>query len=300
MSGNIINQMLLLFGLMGVGFIINKGGVIDDTANKRFSAFLLKVSLPATILNSAIKQPEIANSTVLYVTMIAVGVFILMPLMSKLCAVLFRLEPTYQLMLNYSNLGFMGFPIIASLYGEESIFYAAIFMMVFNIHIFTVGVMTLQGKIDSARSLIKKLCNPGIFSAILAFIIVICRVPVPNVAGDLVNSLGSVTTPLAMVVIGSQLAQVELMEILRSYKLYLMSFFKLLVYPAVVYLLLMLMIGPGIEVRVATILVGLPVAGNVTMLSSEYGGNVALAAQGTCISTILSILTIPVMLALLS
>lgn len=300
MSGNIINQMLLLFGLMGVGFVINKGGIIDDTANKKFSTFLLKVSLPATILNSAIKQPEIANSKVLYVTMIAVGVFILIPIMSKLCAVLFRLEPTYQLMLNYSNLGFMGLPIIASLYGEESVFYAAIFMMVFNIHIFTAGVMTLQGSIDSIWNLIRKLCTPGIFSAILAFLIVICQISVPHMIGNVINSLGSITTPLAMIVIGSQLAQVELIEILCSYKLFLMSFFKLLVYPAVVYILLSFIIGAGIEVRIATILVGLPVAGNVTMLSSEYGGDVALAAQGTCISTILSILTIPVMLAMLS
>ncbi len=299
MTTELIHQMITLFGLIGVGYIINKAGVLDETANRYLSSFLLKVALPATILNSAIVQRDADRQTVLSVLLVAVGIFILIPVLSKLYAAVFHLEATYQLMLNYSNLGFMGFPIVTSLYGEDKGLYVAVFMMVFNVHIFTAGVVTLQGKLEDGKALIKKLLTPGILSAILSCFIFVFGVPVPDALSGIIRSVGGVTTPLAMIVIGSQLARVNLLESLKTYQLYLMSLCKLLIWPVVVYVILSVLTGPGIVTNIATILVGLPVAGNVTMLCSEYDGDVLLAAQGTCISTLLSLITIPVMISLL-
>ena len=203
-------------------------------------------------------------------------------------------------MLNYSNLGFMGFPLIASVFGNAHVFYAVIFMMVFNVHIFTFCVITLCGKGQDLRSLLKTLCSPGILSAILAFLLVLFPVSVPEPVTTLLSSVNGITTPLAMIVIGSQLGAVSLHQCLKSGKLYLMTFFKLAVYPALVYVLFSLLLGKGdMMVQIAAILTGLPVAGNVTMLCSQYEGDVSLAAQGTCVSTLLSLVTIPVMLSLI-
>ena len=300
MSQGVINQMIVLFGLMAVGYICNRTGVLDEVANARLSSFLLKAALPATILNSAIAQSDLQRSVVLSTMAVAVGVFLVTPALSVGVTKLLHLPPTYQLMLNYSNLAFMGFPIIGGVFGAEYIFYGAVFLMVFNLHIFSFGVMTLQGGGGDLKTLGKKLLNPGIISAIIAFFIVMFHIHVPEQLTLVISGLGSVTTPMAMIVIGSQLGPVNFLEVLRKRDLYLMAVLKLAIYPAVIFGLLSLILGPGhILTKIATILVGLPVAGNVTMLCSEYGGDTALSAQGTCVSTLLSLLTIPVMLSLL-
>lgn len=304
MSVSLANEMVLLFGLIAVGYIANKTGVLDELSNSRFSSFILKITLPSTIVNSVIGRQDVKRSEVILVTLIAAGVFVLIPLLSWMIASAFHWDRTYQLMLNYSNLGFMGFPIINSLYGEDNMYYAAIFMMVFNLHVFTVGVMILQGgrervSVGQGKGWREIVVNPGIVSSLLAFLIVMLRISVPTSIADIVGGLGATTTPLALVVIGSQLAQVDMLKCLSRWDLYLMSVFKLMVYPALVYLILMAVVGPGIVTNIATILVGLPVAGNVTMLCSEYGGDVSLAAQGTCVAILLSLVTIPVMLAVI-
>lgn len=299
MNPELLNQIFMLFGLMAVGYICGKTQVLDPAANGKISGFILKATLPATILNSAFSQNTMEAGLVWHVTVTAVGVFILLPVISKLLARLLHLDVTYQLMLNYSNLGFMGLPIVASVYGEESTFFVAIFMMIFNLHMFTIGIITLQGKPDSPGAMLKKLCTPAIISALLAFVIVLLHIDAPAPAARLINSLGSVTTPLAMIIIGSQLAQMRFKEVLLKPILYMVAFLKLVVYPAIVYVVLNLIIGPGMVTNIATILMGLPVAANVTMLCSGYDGDVSLAAQGTCVSTLFSLFTIPLMLSIL-
>jgi predicted permease len=300
MSQGVINQMIVLFGLMAVGYICNRTGVLDEVANAKLSSFLLKAALPATILNSAIAQSDLQRSVVLSTMAVAVGVFLVTPALSVGVTKLLRLPPTYQLMLNYSNLAFMGFPIIGGVFGAEYIFYGAVFLMVFNLHIFSFGVMALQGGGGDLKTLGKKLLNPGIISAVIAFFIVMFHIHVPEQLTLVISGLGGVTTPMAMIVIGSQLGPVNFLEVLRKRDLYLMAVLKLAIFPAVIFGLLSLILGPGhILTKIATILVGLPVAGNVTMLCSEYGGDTALSAQGTCVTTLLSLLTIPLMLSFL-
>lgn len=299
MSTELMNQMFVLFGLIMIGYVSNKTGILDETANTKLSGFLIKVPLAATVLHSALIQEPMEYSVIWYGAAVAAAVFAALPFMSMLVTRIFRLDKTYQLMLNYSNLGFMGLPIISSVYGPESIFYVVMFMMIFNVHLFTVGIVILQGKVESPRVLLKKLCTPGIIASVTAFVIVLWRIKAPAPVVDLLSSVGSVTTPLAMIVIGSQLGMVNLVEVLKKRSLYVMTFFKLAVYPAVICVVLRLLLGESMVTNIAAILMGLPVAGNVTMLCSTYGGDTSLAAQGTCISTFLSLLTVPVMLTLI-
>lgn len=299
MDRQVLEQIIVLFSYIAVGYIANKMGALDETANSRFSSFLLKVALPSTILNSAISQTSLERSSVIKVTLIALGIFVLVPILSTLIVKISNMDKTYNLMLTYSNLGFMGLPIILSVYGNEMVFYVVIFMMVFNVHIFTYGIITLQGKGGSAKELLKKLLTPGIISALIAYILVLFPMDFPAPVHGVVSGLGGITTPLAMLVIGSQLAEVRILDCLKNYKLYAMSAIKLVAFPIIIYSLLYLIFGRSEVIEIAAILFGLPVAGNVTMLCSEYDGDVSLAAQGTCISTIMSLITIPIMLTLI-
>lgn len=300
MSSSVVEQMIVLFGFVFLGYIANRAKVLNQNANACFSGFLLKVALPATILNSAFGQTTLEKKAILPVAAMAALVFVIIPILSKILARLFKWDATFELMLNYSNLGFMGFPLVESLYGKESVFYAAIFMMVFNVHIFTVGVMTLQGKSGERKQSLRKLFSPGILSAVIAFLLVLFPISLPATLKSVVSGVGNCTTPLAMIVIGSQLAEGGILESLKQRQLYIMALFKLIVYPLLIYGLFRLCIGNGMRTEIAAVLTGLPVAGNVTMLCSEYDGDVVLVAQGTCITTLLSLITIPIMLLLIS
>ena len=161
MDSNVLNQMILLFGLMAVGYIANKAGAIDAVANARFSSFIVKVTLPASILSAAMSQHIENTSEILSVVYAALILFAAMPVMSLIFTRIFHLEKTYQLMLNYSNLGFMGLPLIQSVYGQEYIFYVAIYMMIFNVHVFTLGVIILQGRPKNLKDMVKNICTPG-------------------------------------------------------------------------------------------------------------------------------------------
>ena len=189
MDSNVLNQMILLFGLMAVGYIANKAGAIDAVANARFSSFIVKVTLPASILSAAMSQHIENTSEILSVVYVALILFAAMPVMSLIFTRIFHLEKTYQLMLNYSNLGFMGLPLIQSVYGQEYIFYVAIYMMIFNVHVFTLGVIILQGRPKSLKDMVKNICTPGVLSALLALVIAFAKIHLPAAVIDMTAAM---------------------------------------------------------------------------------------------------------------
>ena len=299
MNAQVWSQMFLLFGYVIVGYVCNKLTIFDERTNAKLSGFLLKVAMPATILASAFGQTGLELGIILRALLMTVGMYVLMPLVSKILAKVFHWESTVELMLTYSNQIFMGLPIVRSMYGEEAVIYVVIFVMVFNVWIYTSGIMTLHGTLTEPKSMVRKMINPGIVAAILSVFIIFMDLSAPDMAVDLLAGVGSVTTPLAMMVIGSNVALVDLRKVLTRKDLYGIAVCKLIVFPLMVRGVALLIMGPGMYTNVATVLAAMPTAGNVTMLCSEYEGNTSLAAQGTCICTVLSAVTLPVLLSFL-
>ena len=299
MNSQVWSQMFLLFGYVIVGYACNKLHIFDEQTNARLSGFLIKVAMPATILASAFGQDGMQVGVILRALVMTVGIYFLLPFVSKVLAKLFHWEPTVELMLTYSNQIFMGLPIVRSMYGESAVIYVVIFVMVFNVWIYTSGILVLHGKLTEPKAMMSKMINPGIVAALLSVIIIFTDLPAPAPVVDLLVGVGSVTTPLAMMVIGSNVAQVDLRQVLTRKDLYGVAVCKLILFPLMVRGVALLIMGPGPYTNVATVLAAMPTAGNVTMLCSEYEGNTSLASQGTCICTVLSAVTLPVLLSLL-
>lgn len=299
MNAQVWSQMFLLFGYVIVGYACNKLHIFDESTSARLSGFLLKVAMPATILASAFGQTGMELGVILRALFVTVGIYVLLPLVSRLLAKIFHWQPTAELMLTYSNQIFMGLPIVRSMYGQSAVIYVVIFVMVFNVWIYTSGILVLHGKMAEPRAMIRKMINPGIVAALLSMVIVFTDLSAPTLIVDLLAGVGSVTTPLAMMVIGSNVAQVDLRQVLTRWDLYGVAVCKLILFPLMVRGVSLLLMGPGPYTNVATVLAAMPTAGNVTMLCSEYEGDTALASQGTCICTVLSAVTLPVLLSLL-
>ena len=295
----VFNQMVSLFLLMLTGYLANRSGVIDKTFESKVSRFIVNISLPATILN-AVTGSDMAHDQEM-LPIFAVSIFLVAHVICHFIQKTIRWNPTYELMLNYSNLGFMGIPIISTIYGGEYVLHVSIFMMTFNLSLFSYGVYLLSR--DDAKNRhfsVKKLLSPGILSAFLAIGIYLLDIRLPQHAVSLFSTIGVTTTPLAMIVIGSTLAGVKFSTVFTDKELYLFSFLKLLVLPMITFFVLRFFIKDRTLLEISTILSGCPIAGNVSMLCMEYNRDVTLVSKGICISTLLSMISIPIVSALVA
>lgn len=289
----ILSQMVVLFGLILVGLVANKTGIMDADSNRKMSKLLVNVTIPALIISSATRHDTEDKSQILLVLLAAAAMFVVIPLISVLIVRRLKLETTYELMLNYSNLGFMGIPIISGIYGEESVFYVSMFMMVFNVSLFSHGVYILQ-KGSGQRLNLRNMLNPGIVSSLLAVGIFLMDATFPAPLLQLFQSVGGITSPLAMIVIGSTMGTVRLKDVVRDKMIYFYTFLKIALYPAIIWFLFHFFIHDPMVLGIAVVLCGLPTAGNVSMVCSEYNGNLSLATKGTFMTTLFSLVTIPI------
>lgn len=290
----IVHQLILLFGLILVGYAINKCGIVDAVSNEKISKLLVNVTIPATILHSAVTQKMESGGQVILIFGIAILYYILMPFVSFFIAKLLKKDASFQLMLTYSNLGFMGIPIISSIYGTEAVFYVTVFMMIFNVSIFTHGVYLLSKNQEGKKGFhFKSMLNAGVLSAVLALLIFLFQIPIPSDLDSLFSSIGSITTPLAMIIIGSSLAEVPIQSVFLDKSMYLLAVCKLFVYPLLVWGVLRLFLNDSMLIGISVLLASLPTAGNVSMVCSEYGGQLDEVSKGICISTLFSMLAIP-------
>ena len=335
----VFNQMVSLFLLMLTGYLANRSGVIDKTFESKVSRFIVNISLPATILNAVTGSDMAHNQEMLPIFVAAVSIFLVAHVVCHFIQKIIRWNPTYELMLNYSNLGFMGIPIISTIYGGEYVLHVSIFMMTFNLSLFSYGVYLLSkddaknkptvpasnserlsakntaaaavsevqaaapensGSQKSTGFSVKKLLSPGILSAFLAIGIYLLDIRLPQHAVSLFSTVGTTTTPLAMIVIGSTLAGVKFSTVFTDKELYLFSFLKLLVLPMITFFVLRFFIKDRTLLEISTILSGCPIAGNVSMLCMEYNRDVTLVSKGICISTLLSMISIPIVSALVA
>ena len=191
----IVSQMTILFLILALGYFIFKIKLVDDNFTKKFSALVIKVTMPAMVLSSVLDLTERQSlRDVLTSFGIAVALFaIVMPIVGFFLAKLFRVKRNstglYIFMATFSNVGFMGFPVISALAGEVGLFYAAINNLVFNITVFTLGVWLVnrdKGGENSAFD-IKLLLSPGVIVSLLAIVVYFMNIKFPALLCDTIR-----------------------------------------------------------------------------------------------------------------
>ena len=195
-------------------------------------------------------------------------------------------------MLIYSNIGFMGIPVANAVLGQDSILYLSIFMAVFNISVFSYGTLLLQQG-GGGRADLRKMINPGTVSAVAAILLYLLQVQLPDLLLQPVASIGSTTTPLAMLVIGASLSRQPIQEVLQEKSLLPFTLLRLLVLPAVTLLACRWLIGDPMLLGVLVLVSAMPVASNIVMICSEQGRDSAYISKGVFFSTVFSVITLP-------
>ncbi len=301
----LLTSMIELFIIIFVGYFVYKVKIVDDNFVKKFTKLILDVTLPAMILASVLRLEERqAFSDVITAILTSAALFfIILPGIGFILAKIIRAKKEqiglYTFMNAYSNVGFMGFPVIENLCGSVGLFYAAIFNLIFNLSIYTFGIwMMNKGRENAAKFDPKLLLSPGVLLSVLSIVIYFLNIKAPVIISDTIYSIGSMTSPAAMLLIGCSLAKMNLKSVFGEIRMYPWIIMKQLIVPLLLWFPLTFVIKNELVLMITYILIAMPVANSAVLFATNYGGDSELAAKGVFLTTLFSLVTVPVCILL--
>ena len=300
-NSQLINQVMVLFIIMAVGFYAKKRKFLNEVVDRGLTELLLNITLPFMIVSSFNIEYEAtmisnAHKILVYSFLIHIGLIFI----SKLF--FFKLpknkEQVFRFITIFSNVGFMGYPVLESIYGGVGVFYAAIFNIAFNLLVWTVGVVLYTGEKDF-KSMRKAVANPALIAVIIGIILFVFSVRLPLAIQTSLKLVGSTTTPISMIIIGSMLAEMQFKNIFSDLSIYYASVVRLLIVPMIIYVVLRFFKVDEMLLNICVILQAMPAAVSSAIIAEKYGGDGLLASQCVFITTIISGITIPIVILFL-
>lgn len=292
------SQMAVLFLALVLGFISGRLKVLPDGADKILSKLVIHICMPFTIINSvlAADQSISRGDAVKFFALVALSfvIFFLIGLpLSRLLRAPEKDRGLYVCLLAFSNVGFMGFPVVEALFGAQTSFYVTLYNIPYNLLVFSVGVLLVSG--DRSRIKPRQMfLSTTIFASLLAVVIFAFNITLPAVLSKTVSFIGQVTTPLAMIIIGLTLSQMPVVSVFTEKRLYPLILTRLFAIPAVVALVLRIFTADPVMLGILTVLAAMPTGTAIVMFCLEYDGNDKLASKCVFLSTLLSMATIPI------
>lgn len=326
-------KMMELFLIILIGYGATKLGVLNATIKEGLSKIILNISMPCTILASVMMTDRLPDAKqILGVLLVAFLTYVVLYLLAKITSFLLRLSGQQKAVAEFgiifANVGFIGFPVTQAVFGNQATFYTSVFNMPFNLLCYSLGVYLIQkgngqtealtaqsketealtgrsaqkkaGKENRIKSLPKLFGNAGLIAAVICLIMALCKYRGPRILGETFEIIGGITTPGALLIIGAALAQMPVKEMFGSFKAYIITFISVVVTPLAMYVLFAPFVsGDALLLGETVVISAMPVATAGTMLCVAYGGDETFMAQITFLSTLLSVITIPLIATLL-
>lgn len=293
-------QVLILYLMIAVGFIADKTGLYREKAARLTNDLLFYIVTPAIITQSFLSM-ELTRENVDALLVSAVCGFAMHGAAILLSLPFFRKgnreeNAIYKYASVYGNVGYMALPMAQALLGAPGVFYCSACLIPFNVVCFTHGVAVMSG--GKRFNWKKLLFNPGTISVAIGLPLYLLEVRLPAVLAEPVAMIAGLNTPMAMIMFGTYLANTGLKTMFREKKIYLAAVLKLLVLPVLMLLLFRLFGVTGALLTACIISASAPTANNTVMFAAKYGRDTGLASKAVAVVTLLSILTMPVMIAL--
>ena len=289
--------MVVLFIIVVLGYALCKLGYMGEDFDRKLSSIVVDVTAPLLILSSVMGEslpdrtlilPLLGVGFLTYVLLLVFGFFV-----PRLIAADRNDQGMIGFALMFANVGFIGYPIVSSIFGSKAVFYAALLNMPNTFFIFTAGVMLVKGEYSVRKLNLKLLFSPSMIAAFVAALLVAFDVHTPEIVARPVTMVGNITVPAALMIIGSSMARLPLHDIIGSPKVYVASVVRLGVVPVSLYFLFKVCGVSDIVNEINTVVIAMPVASFGTMFCMKYGRNPALMTEMTFITTVGSIFTIP-------
>lgn len=293
-------QVLILFIVVGVGFVLGKSKLLGQKASVGMSNLVMYVVSPCMMV-VAFQRPFDEENFHAFCVALAVAVAIHLINIAAVTLFLRDKDLKRQQALRFgtvlSNCGFMAYPLQTALLGTIGVFYGSAYVLVFTVVAWTYGLHLMSGG-KGKFSLRPLMLNPGVISVVVAFLLYVLRVTVPELLYTPVQSLSNLNTPLPMVILGYQLSQADFKTALRCRTMWVSAALRLLLLPAAA-LGLCLLVKPSHDVMIATIVAAsAPPAALLSMFSAKFGQDTALSSSVVSVQTLFSVLTMPVIVGL--
>ncbi|MBO5852913.1 MAG: AEC family transporter [Clostridia bacterium] len=293
-------QVLILFIFMGIGFIGEKKKLISLEGSKVISDIILYFVTPCLIINSLNIEFDRAKLTGLVICLIA---FLTIQILSALLATfIFKSKENkstgvLRFAIVFSNVGYMGIPLQKAVLGDEGVFFGSVCVAVFNIFIWTYGIICMSSN-KKQMSVKKLILNPGIIAVTIGLVLFIFSIKLPSPISSAVGSMASLNTPLAMMVIGFNLSRSNLLSALKDKRVYLVAFLRLILIPMISLFVLLALGLRGTLLISIIIAASAPVAAATTVFSVKFEKDTELSVKLVAFSTLLSIITMSAIVAL--
>ena len=295
------SKMLMILFAISMGYLANRLKILDDGSNRKLTKLVLNITIPGLILSAVMTgeaQPEV--NTVLSVWKMA-AVYYAVELLAVLVVPALlggteRQKGVWRFSLLFTNAIFIGYSVLGALYGERAVFYAVLLTLPVNALSFSVGPLMLGG---SRRFSWKSLCTPSFLSSVLSLVIVLAGIQVPAYAGEVLGFVGDMTAPLSLLVLGSVLAGMPLGKVFAMPRIWALSLVRLVAMPVLLLVCLRPLGLDPVVLSTGVIIMATPAAVNGFMLAIEHDGDSECMAQTIFLSTLCSIVTIPLVATLI-
>ena len=292
-----LEVMVMLFTMVILGYTACKLGYMGDKFDKKLSSIVVDITCPLLVLSSVMGDEMPDRSLILPLVGVGFLTYIILLVFGFWVPRFISKNHDDQGMIGFSlmfaNVGFIGYPIVASIFGPKAVFYAALLNVPNTFFIFTAGVMLVKGEYSIRQFNPKVLLSPALIGAFIAALLVAFGVHTPEMIARPITMVGNITVPAALMIIGSSMARLPLHEIIGSGKVYATSFLRLVIVPLSVYFLFRLCGVNTLINYINTVVIAMPVASFGTMFCMKYGRNPSLMTEATFITTLFSIITIP-------
>ena len=292
-----VQVMVTLFAIVVLGFALRRIGLMGGDFDKRLSTLIIDVCCPLLILSSVMGDKLPDSRFILPLLGVGFTTYILLTAVAFTMPKLISKDSLEQGMIGFcilfGNVGFIGYPIVGSIFGPQAIFYAALLNMPNTFFIFTAGVMLVKGERSIHSFKWKMLASPMMIAAYVAAIIVAIGIHIPHAIGQPVSMIGNITVPGSLLVIGSSLAGISMRKMLTHVKVYVSTALRLVAVPLSLYLFFKACGINELVNDINTTVVAMPVAAFGTMFCMKYGRDARLMTEITFMSTVLSVVSIP-------
>lgn len=298
----ILQQMVIIFLLIGTGMFLYRKKMLSENASKDLSGLIVNVTNPALLICSAfsdapkVSLKELGTAFLLYIIVYAILILagFLIP---HLLRVPSKYHYVYQMLSVFGNVGFIGIPLASAVLGESSLIFVSIYNLLFNILIYTFGISTLQKASPDAAYHTgfswKKCINAGTVSALVTVVFYLADFKIPVIISSTLSYAGRATTLLSMLVLGISVAQIHIKDIFRDPRLYGFTLLRQILIPIGCVVLLRPFVHNDLILHTMTLMLAVPAANMPLMLSTEMNLETETISQGIILTTVLSLITIP-------
>ena len=294
----LLTKMVIFVVLMVIGYIGARTKLLNSEFTKAASKLTLNVFMSATIINSVIANPPQLSGAELAGVMLACFVsigfgYLLSALVVRLLPFQRERKPLMELLISVTNTMFIGVPVAEPIFGSQAVFYIAMSCIPFNVFLYTYGVWRMNQSGERVKLNWKDMVSVPLIATMAALLIFVLNIPMPGVVKELCSTLSAATMPMSMLVIGSSLGGVSLLDAFREKNLYFVSLMRLVLVPLLTLPVLKLITTDPVLLGAMVIIAGCPSAVMVTVLAIQYGRDAEYTSKGILLDTVLSMVTLP-------